>query len=75
MFNKIIMVPMVIIMVASGVSGYTIYNQNQTIKFLDKRITAAQQADTAQIDDFKNGIDAQITALDKTVSSDQNRYR
>ncbi len=70
-FNKIIIVLLVIIMVASGVSGYTIYNQNQTIKFLDKRITAAQQADTAQIDDFKNGIDAQITALDKTVSSDQ----
>lgn len=71
MFNKIVIVLLVILMVASSVTGYTIYSQNQTIKSLDKQITAVQQADAAQINNVKNGVDTQIAALDNTLTSDQ----
>lgn len=65
------MVLLVIVMVACSITGYTIYHQNQTIKSLDKQITAIQQTDAAQINGIKDGVDAQITALDNTFTSDQ----
>ena len=69
MLNKIITVLMVIIIVSSGVTGYSVYKQSQTIDSLNKQLTASQQAETAQINALKNSEDSQITALGTELAS------
>ena len=69
MLNKIMIVLLVIFMVASGVTGYSVYKQSQTIDSLNKQLTASKQADTVQINAIKNNEDSQISALETELAS------
>jgi len=69
MLNKIMIVLLVIILVASGVTGYSVYKQSQTIDSLNNQLTASKQADTVQINAIKNSEDSQIAALDTELAS------
>jgi len=60
---------LVIILVASGVTGYSVYKQSQTIDSLNNQLTASKQAETAQINALKNSEDSQITALGTELAS------
>jgi S1-C subfamily serine protease len=71
MLNKIIIVLLVIVIAGSGVTGYYVYNQSQTIDSLNKQLIASQQAEINQINAVKNSEDAQITALGTELTSDQ----
>ena len=69
MLNKVMIVLLVISMVASGVTGYSVYKQSQTIDSLNNQLTASKQADTAQINAAKNSEDSQISSLDTELAS------
>ena len=71
MLNKIMIVLLVIIIAGSGVTGFYVYNQSQTIDSLNKQLAASQQSETIQINELKNSEDSQIAALGTELTSDQ----
>ena len=67
MLNKIMIVLLLVVMVASGVTGFYVYHQHQTIK----QLTSSQNENTAQINAMKNSEDSQITTLNAELASFQ----
>lgn len=62
---------LVIIIAGSGVTGYSIYRQSQTIISLNNKLTLAENTETSQIATVKTGVDSQISALDTELASAQ----
>jgi len=58
---------LLVVMVASGVTGFYVYHQHQTIK----QLTSSQNENTAQINAMKNSEDSQITTLNAELASFQ----